>query len=284
MAGLQYAMNLHNRPSSTTPYPSEQSSLPPIGRLPANAHNFRVQHSSQLDYSHDYSQSQSYPPSSVYGVQNPAYDRSSMVNYLAPLNGSQAIPQHHTLPTPVPMSNGTPGNNLLPGNMQWDPQLLARYAEFQLHQNHQRQQRALLEQQRQQLAELGIPVEDKSLLDQLFGNHPSGTPTGEPGDMATSSANTAMPDEEMASQSYPSTNQSFDSSHQPFEWPTVNAPERDGEERDDGLYKQLTALVNASRSGSQPGDEPRGKEEQWNGEDFAPFPSPASAGDLRAVR
>ena len=57
----------------------------------------------------------------------------------------------------------------LPSNTQWDSNLLSKYAEFQLQQNHQRQQRALLERQRQQLVELGIPVDDKSLLDQLFG-------------------------------------------------------------------------------------------------------------------
>lgn len=46
--------------------------------------------------------------------------------------------------------------------------MLSRYAEFQLQQNHQRQQRILLEKQRVQLAELGIPVDDSGLLDQLF--------------------------------------------------------------------------------------------------------------------
>jgi MADS-box transcription factor len=46
--------------------------------------------------------------------------------------------------------------------------MLSRYAEYQLQQNHQRQQRILLERQRHQLAELGIPVDDSGLLDQLF--------------------------------------------------------------------------------------------------------------------
>jgi MADS-box transcription factor len=61
----------------------------------------------------------------------------------------------------------------MPNNMQWDPDMLSRYAEFQLQQNHQRQQRILLERQRHQLAELGIPVDDSGLLDQLFSGGPS---------------------------------------------------------------------------------------------------------------
>ena len=63
------------------------------------------------------------------------------------------------LPTQVP--GGQP--------IQWDQNLLARYAEFQLQQNHQRQQRILLEKQRQQLAELGVPLDEKNLLDEIFG-------------------------------------------------------------------------------------------------------------------
>lgn len=67
--------------------------------------------------------------------------------------------------------------------------MLSRYAEFQLQQNHQRQQRILLERQRHQLAELGIPVDDTGLLDQLFASgmpppqasssHSHGTPQGD---------------------------------------------------------------------------------------------------------
>lgn len=67
--------------------------------------------------------------------------------------------------------------------------MLSRYAEFQLQQNHQRQQRILLERQRHQLAELGIPVDDSGLLDQLFASgmpppqasssHSHGTPQGD---------------------------------------------------------------------------------------------------------
>lgn len=80
-----------------------------------------------------------------------------------PMGTVLAHPSHSTpafqqpqLPQPTPQQ-------------QWDPNLLARYAEFQLQQNHQRQQRALLEMQRQQLAELGVPLDDKSLLDDIFG-------------------------------------------------------------------------------------------------------------------
>lgn len=73
--------------------------------------------------------------------------------------------------------HGGPGHNShnpthLPGNMQWDPQLVARFAEYQMQQNHQKQQRVLLERQRAQLAEMGIPIDDRTLLDQIFGNGP----------------------------------------------------------------------------------------------------------------
>ncbi|WVQ71912.1 hypothetical protein IAR50_001454 [Cryptococcus sp. DSM 104548] len=57
--------------------------------------------------------------------------------------------------------NGTP--------IHWDQSMLAKYAEFQLQQDHQRQQRLLLEKQRQQLQELGVPLDEKSLLDDIFG-------------------------------------------------------------------------------------------------------------------
>lgn len=78
------------------------------------------------------------------------------------------------LPAPPSMpSSAYPSSHsnqpLLPGQMQWDPSLLSKYAEYQLQQNHQRQQRILLERQRQQLAELGIPIDDSGLLEQLFG-------------------------------------------------------------------------------------------------------------------
>ncbi|ODN83440.1 hypothetical protein L202_01580 [Cryptococcus amylolentus CBS 6039] len=53
--------------------------------------------------------------------------------------------------------------------IHWDQSLLAKYAEFQLQQSHQRQQRLLLEKQRQQLQELGVPLDEKSLLDDIFG-------------------------------------------------------------------------------------------------------------------
>jgi MADS-box transcription factor len=68
----------------------------------------------------------------------------------------------------------------MPNNMQWDPDMLSRYAEYQLQQNHQRQQRILLERQRHQLAELGIPVDDSGLLDQIFAGGPSAGPSQTP--------------------------------------------------------------------------------------------------------
>lgn len=97
---------------------------------------------------------------------------------------------------------------LLPNGMQWDPNLLARYAEYQLQQNHQKQQRALLERQRIQLAELGIPVEDKSLLDQLFGG-----PATQPQPQSQSQSHVqAQSQGNNLSESY--------AGEEAFEWPT----------------------------------------------------------------
>ncbi|ORX33807.1 hypothetical protein BD324DRAFT_200472 [Kockovaella imperatae] len=347
IAGLQYAMNMHQRPSSAQSQHATQANGATAGRLPGNAYNYHVQHPSQLDYSREYSSQPQGHYSSGPSYAQPAsssynHDRSPM-SYMNTMSGSTAQPlmnHTHTLPAPVPMAPGGPttlsSSQYVPSNMQWDPALLARYAEFQLHQNHQRQQRALLEQQRQQLADLGIPVEDKSLLDQLFGNNASGNgahngggsaansvPASGPltGDSHNEPMNTGsappilMGDQEddlmsrhnadpgSAHHSFESTRQSFDSNHHAFEWPNVGAPPADrgddshpqnagqhGGERDEGLYKQLSALVNASHRGGPGADDGhedvdrRMKEEHWGPDDFQPFPSPASAGDLRAAR
>ncbi|WWC89800.1 uncharacterized protein L201_004726 [Kwoniella dendrophila CBS 6074] len=61
-----------------------------------------------------------------------------------------------------------------PGGIQWNENLIAKYAEFQLQQNHQRQQRLLLERQRYQLQQMGVPVDERSLLDEIFGGGGNG--------------------------------------------------------------------------------------------------------------
>lgn len=121
--------------------------------------------------------------------------------------------------------------------MQWDPNLLSRYAEYQLQQNHHRQQRALLERQRQQLAELGIPVEDKSPLDQLFG-----------GGMASTETSTLQ-------------------SELPFEWPEVGHGQPKGQAQSRGYNQNLGTMFGEQQS----------QEMVWPMSEEGPLPSPASA-------
>ena len=100
-----------------------------------------------------------------------------------------------------------------PGAHQWDPAILQRYAEFQLQQNHQRQQRLLLERQRSQLAEMGIPVDDTALLDHIFGVSGGAVPV--PNSQATTPAPN-VPDPGAMTGGGVSR-----AGEQAFEWPTV---------------------------------------------------------------
>ncbi|KIR32883.1 transcriptional activator [Cryptococcus deuterogattii 2001/935-1] len=106
-------------------------------------------------------------PGSLFGVQAPYLSRQPFAGapQPPPYYGARGPGSHAAEP---PMA-GVPAQ--MPGSqpIQWDQNLLARYAEFQLQQNHQRQQRILLEKQRQQLAELGVPLDEKNLLDEIFG-------------------------------------------------------------------------------------------------------------------
>lgn len=134
LAGLNYALNIHQNAQA------EPDSLPNFfahaqPSIPRPTHR--------------------YPP--VHQTGSNGYD--SWPPQIPPMDPSLAynLPQ-----TPAPLPNG----------LQWDPNLVARFAEYQLQQNHQKQQRVLLERQRAQLAEMGIPVDDRILLDQIFGNGP----------------------------------------------------------------------------------------------------------------
>ncbi|WVQ78571.1 hypothetical protein IAT38_000657 [Cryptococcus sp. DSM 104549] len=100
------------------------------------------------------------PPSYLNSAQSQSSSQPPSQNY------PPGAPGISNLPTPS--ATGVPPVPP-PGGGQWDANLLARYAEYQLQQNHQRQQRVLLERQRQQLAELGVPLDERNLLDEIFG-------------------------------------------------------------------------------------------------------------------
>ncbi|KAK4689114.1 hypothetical protein P7C73_g1002, partial [Tremellales sp. Uapishka_1] len=158
MASLQYALGLHNStsPYANPPYPPQ----PPMNTvyapyipagLPSNAWHGRIP-----EISHMPLHQQQHPQPAQYHYPPPTPP---------PLFGGQGTNrmQQQQVPQPDPRSTQQ-------YQMKWDPEMLARYAEFQLQQSHQKQQRALLQKQREQLAELGIPVEETSLLDELFGS------------------------------------------------------------------------------------------------------------------
>lgn len=126
-----------------------------------------------MQYAMNLHQSSSYPPQSSARLQYPQanYREQPLQPSYSGYNqsGYPSQPPSQTYPSAYPPpASQPPANNFMPNNMQWDQDMLSRYAEFQLQQNHQRQQRILLERQRHQLAELGIPVDDTGLLDQLF--------------------------------------------------------------------------------------------------------------------
>jgi MADS-box transcription factor len=158
-----------------------------------------------MQYAMNMHQTPNYPPQSAARLSYPSQNyrdqplQASYANYSSTPFTSQSQMQTPYQSYP-PATSQPPSNNFMPNNMQWDPEMLSRYAEYQLQQNHQRQQRILLERQRHQLAELGIPVDDSGLLDQLFagGSAPApqasssshshqqsqGTPQGEDMDQA----------------------------------------------------------------------------------------------------
>ncbi|WWC60867.1 uncharacterized protein I303_103443 [Kwoniella dejecticola CBS 10117] len=97
------------------------------------------------------------------------YSSLSSSSNFPPPNLSAESPCHSLLPAQSFVSPTSAAQQGSYGNIQWNEQLIAKYAEFQLQQNHQRQQRLLLERQRHQLQQMGVPVDERSLLDEIFG-------------------------------------------------------------------------------------------------------------------
>ena len=148
-----------------------------------------------------------------------------------------------------PMASTSAFHPLLPNHMEGDPNLLSGYAEFQLQQNHHRQQVALLERQRQQLADLGMPVEDKSFLDQLLGIN-----TGQ-GETSTAHG-------------------------EHFEWPEVGQGLVQAQAQAQAQAKSLSLSGSYPQYGPMFGEQPDGDGVAWPVAEDGPFPSPASAVDL----
>ena len=249
LAGLQYAMNLHQGHPQQEPealgnffaHTQPPINIPHLNRIPPSSYPFRVPPSKSGGHAHPPLEMPmpQYSPFPMTHTPGAYHQPSNMLNPIPPNLAQHYSQAQHAHPQP----------GLLPGNMQWDQNLLAKYAEFQLQQNHQRQQRALLEKQRQQLAELGIPVEDKSLLDRLFGIGGGGQ------------SNQLPPAPEMS-------NAASTSHSEPFEWPTVSPNATGGENR--GQSPQAKHLGDDIPWGlSQEGD---------------PFPSPATPEGMRGER
>ena len=227
MAGLDYALNLHNMSQPTrsphSSHPTQSAMSPPY--LYTNTQYPRRSFPYTQPLPHTYPQAPNpipYQPS-VY-IPRPTY------------NSYNHFP---TASTPL-------SQPLLPNPVEWDPNLLSGYAEFQLQQNHHRQQIALLERQRQQLAELGIPVEDKSLLDQLLGVN---TGNGE-----TSTAHTEN-----------------------FEWPEVGQWLGQAQELAQAKSQSSIGISHHQPYGRMSGKQSEGDGTVWSVAEDGPFPSPASA-------
>ncbi|OWZ34893.1 transcriptional activator [Cryptococcus neoformans AD2-60a] len=158
------APTVHRHPSDTIPYPITNPLAAPMQA------SLGVP---QLAVHPSYSRSPNgHPgyfgyPNSLLGMQASYLSRQPFAGAPQPSPYYSAHgPGSHPGEPPVPgLPTQVPGGQPI----QWDQNLLARYAEFQLQQNHQRQQRILLEKQRQQLAELGVPLDEKNLLDEIFG-------------------------------------------------------------------------------------------------------------------
>ncbi|WVR05352.1 hypothetical protein IAU60_002366 [Kwoniella sp. DSM 27419] len=180
MAGLQYAMNMHAGPSQSTLDPRY---APPIG---LSRDHFSRDSQLANDGYPAYSQLSGNPPSlprmpsdsSSYRLApGGALTGAQLPPGTVPYGANMALPtsqfsMHPPTPSYQSQHDHLPSGQipaLAPGGFQWDQNLLARYAEFQLQQNHQRQHRLLLERQRQQLAHLGVPLDERSLLDDIFG-------------------------------------------------------------------------------------------------------------------
>ncbi|WVW82836.1 hypothetical protein I302_104848 [Kwoniella bestiolae CBS 10118] len=145
--------------------------IPQLPKLPSDGTSYRLSTTSGLGSTSQLSQSQSafYGPSSSSSSSNqyvPNLFQHQTQNYLPPSSESVLPSQYSTAQNPQSMVS-VPG----PGGIQWNESLIAKYAEFQLQQNHQKQQRLLLERQRHQLQQMGVPVDERSLLDEIFGGN-----------------------------------------------------------------------------------------------------------------
>lgn len=301
MAGLHYAMGLHQQPQqdmyardgmlasaqhsatrSTTGYYRQ---VPPIEVPQMTAGGYPPPQPVRPSYSSeelDYAQAQA--------QQYRMHEGAAFAREVA-MQPQHQHQQHHTQQShPQPIPQNLP---MLPGNMQWDQNLLARYAEFQLQQNHQRQQRILLERQRSQLAELGIPLEDKTLLDQLFGvggasgsaqalNHeniggvhsgsssqePQYTPPGVP------TPHDHGPESGLATGDWaPRSNPAMGMGGGEFEWPTLNGRSRQKEAYAEEQYRAPGADDIPWGIGQQP--------HLHGQQDEMPFPTPGSPANIR---
>jgi hypothetical protein len=88
------------------------------------------------------------------------------LQYALSMNGNAPQPSLNSLYPSYPPQNASHSEE-----PAWDAQTLARLAELQLQQDHQRQQRALLERQRRQLMDLGVPSSgDPAFMDMIFGS------------------------------------------------------------------------------------------------------------------
>ncbi|OCF44197.1 hypothetical protein I317_01990 [Kwoniella heveanensis CBS 569] len=199
MAGLQYALSMHSAPAanmnndprhasqyagpSREPFAREHQvntadvysnhpasmpvtvNVPQLPRLPSDGAAYRLPHSLGYGNAPQLPQGLTYspglPPSSAQYMQTHPHSHSIPQDGLHPSLSASAAGFAATSAGGLPLT--------APPGFQWDQNLIARYAEFQLQQNHQRQQRVLLEKQRQQLAHLGVPLDDRSLLDEIFG-------------------------------------------------------------------------------------------------------------------
>ncbi|WWC69218.1 uncharacterized protein I206_103155 [Kwoniella pini CBS 10737] len=194
---LQYAMNMHSSHSHGQPHQDPRYAqhlhagreryyevdgsgrhpnslpldIPQLPKLPSDGAPYRASMTSGLGNN---PQTQVYYGTSSTPLPSNQYISNSNVGqYSVPppnLSSESPFPPQSY----VSSSSGINQQNNY-GNIQWNEQLIAKYAEFQLQQNHQRQQRLLLERQRHQLQQMGVPVDERSLLDEIFGGGGGGS-------------------------------------------------------------------------------------------------------------
>ncbi|WWD01145.1 hypothetical protein V866_008084 [Kwoniella sp. B9012] len=143
--------------------------IPQLPKLPSDGTSYRTSMTSGLG-----SGSGGQSSSIFYGHSQPSnstqYISNSLSHQYLPSSIEPSVPSQGQYSNKSTSSQGivsVPG----PGGIQWNENLLAKYAEFQLQQNHQKQQRLLLERQRFQLQQMGVPVDERSLLDEIFGGN-----------------------------------------------------------------------------------------------------------------